>query len=997
MRKLTGLLTALLFLIAQSAFAQNKTVKGKVTDARDGSALAGVSIKVKDGPSIGLTDVTGTFSVSVPAKTKSIVLSFVGFDETEVAITDGELSVKMNPGNRLLTEVVVTGYTSKSRRSNISSISTVAADDVRTQPIASFDQLLQGQAPGLNVKAGSGQPGRSADVVIRGKGSVNGLTTPLYIVDGIEVRASDFSTLNQGDFETISVLKDASSAGLYGSRGGNGVIVVTTKRGRAGKAKFSYDAQFGTTALPKNQLKLMNTQEKLDFELGIAGNPWGWTDEEVAELRKINTNWDDIVFQKGKLQSHQLSASGGNDKTTFYSSLALLDQEGVTLNTGLKRYTGRLNIAHSENRIKTGINLTGGWSEFKGTFEGDQSVGSALNTVIWALPYETSLDPDGKYTGSVQFPFWINPVEDLLENVNKSWQLKGTANAFVEYKLPWIKDLTFRINAGIDFSQFETFNIIKKGTQSALQNEAFGADFRRDGEVGRSYDRRFRYTITNSLSYRTFLDKKNNHSLNASVFTEFIKRNGRNFNYTGYGFANPFDSERGLVTGTAANGFIPRIGGGFPENSALNSYFGIADYSFKNRYFISLAGRADGSSRLSPENRWVYYGSVAAGWLVSDEDFFKVNAINFLKLKASYGAVGNDRIGDDFPYLQTYGTGTYAGQGSLQITRLGNDILSWEKRRTANIGVEFELFKSRIKGSVEYYNSLTKDLYFGPKVQATSGGNGNFLGNTGSMANNGIELNFSFKILNLRNFKWTLDANYSYNKNTIKSLPEGQTFIQTGLTALQVGKPFNSFFLVKYAGVNPDNGNSIYLKADGKTTTELYDANDLVVFGTSDAPHNGGITNTFSYKGIELSAFIVYSYGNYVYNNARFNVEFYQYTTSGFARNGLNAWTTPGQVTDFPRIDEATEANTTRFLEKGDFWRLRNVMLSYNLPKKALDKLRIQGLRIFLQGQNLYTNFDMQTWDPEVSNVTGGGSNTLVAGSQYPPLKTYSAGINLTF
>ncbi|HZH65444.1 MAG TPA: SusC/RagA family TonB-linked outer membrane protein [Flavisolibacter sp.] len=999
MRKGLLLLAGTLFLLLQSALAQTVDVTGKVIDAKDGSGLPSVTIRVKGSNVSTISGADGSFRISA-APTSILVFTSVGYQTLE-RTADNVATVTLAQGESALSEVIITGYGTRSKRANVGSASTVVVDDIRTQPVASFDQVLQGQVPGLNIKAGSGQPGRNADVIIRGRSSITGSVSPLYIVDGVEVRAGDFSTLNQGDFETITVLKDAASTAIYGSRGANGVIVVTTKKGRSGKVRFSYDGQYGISRLPENKLKLMNTQEKLDFEMNIAGNPFGWTAAQVADLRKVNENWNDYVFRDGKMQSHQLSASGGNDKTTFYTSLALFDQEGITLNTGLKRYTGRINLAHTENNVKVGINISGGWSGFRGTSEGNQSVGSPLNTVVWALPYEPVYQPDGSYTNSVQFPFWINPVEELKENGDNSGQLKSNGNVYLEYKLPWIKKVTYRINAGGDYSQTEGFDITKNGTQGAAQNAAIGAGaFAGEGSLSRSFDRRFRYTITNSLNYTSFLDKNGNHSLNATVFTEYVRNRGRSFSYTGYGLLLPFDNEAGLVAGTAANGYIPVVGGGFPENSSLVSYFGTADYGFKNRYFLTLAGRTDGSSRLSPNNRWTRYGSIGMGWIVSDEPFFNVNAINFLKLKGSFGSVGNQNGIGEFPYIQQYGRGTYGGNGTLQITRLGNADLTWEKRRTANIGLEFEVLKSRIRGTVEGYNGLTTGLYFQPRIPGTSGGNGTILANNGSMVNKGIEVTLSFRILNQNDFKWTIDANYAYNKNTVKSLPDNQTF-QTykSFQALQVGKPLGSFYLVRYAGVNPANGNSQYLKADGKTLTEQYATEDLSVLGTSDAPHNGGITNTINYKGFELSALFVFSRGNYVYNNARYNIEFYQYTTSGFSRNGLNAWTAPGQITNFPRIDEATEGQTTRFLEKGDFVRLRNAMLSYSLPRGVLSRLNIQGLRVFVQAQNLYTWHKFQGWDPEVSSVNDAdpSSNASVSGAQYPSLKSINVGVGLNF
>lgn len=1000
MRKI-GCFFVLLMLCFNVLLAQTKEVTGKVTDAKDSSPLYGVTVMAKNEKATAITGPDGTFKLKVDSKTNSLVFSFVGYKSTEVKIVNGNVVVALSLGADQLAEVVVTnGYGSRTKRSTSGSVSVIAIDDVRSQPNASFDQLLQGQAPGLNVKTGSGQPGRNADVVIRGKGSINGSTSPLYILDGIEIRSADFSSMNQNDFETITVLKDAASTSIYGSRAANGVIVITTKKGRAGKFRLSYDGQLGTAKLPKNQLLLMNTQEKLDFETKVAGNPWGWTDQEVADFRKIDVKWNDYVFRKANVQSHQLSASGGSEKTTFYTSLGYYNEEGVTIETGIKKYNARINVAHTENNIKIGANVAGGWSDFYGTSEGNSGVGSPLNTVIWALPYERPYTSTGAYTNSVQFPYWINPIEDLRQNKNNSAQLKASGNIYLEYKFPWIKALTYRVNTGGDYSQNEGFSIIENGTQSATQNDAFGQPYRRNGEVGRSLDRRFRYTITNSLNYKTFLDKNSNHSISATGFFEFVRNQGRSFNYTGYGLLNPFPNEAGLVAGTTSNEFIPVVGGGYPENSALISYFGTADYSFKNRYFLSVSARTDGSSKLSPNNKWTTYGSVGASWIISDEEFYSIKPINYLKLRGSYGSVGNQLGIGEFPYLQQYGKGTYSGGGTLQISRLGNSNLTWEKRTTANIGLDMEMFKGRLRATVEVYRSLTKGLYFSPFVPSTSGGNGSILSNNGSMENKGIEVSFGVKLIETKSFKFSVDLNYAYNKNAIKSLPDNQDFqLYKSFQALKVGKPFNSFNLVKFAGVNPANGASQYFKKDGKTITEEYNANDLVVLGTSDAPHNAGVTVTANFKGIELSVFGVISGGNYIYNNARTNVENPGYASSGFSKNGVRAWTTPGQITDFPSLSDPFFSQTTRYLEKGDFFRLRNVQLSYSLPRSLVTKLTLQAFRVFVQGQNLYTKFKFQGWDPEVSSISSADSNSNadVSGAQYPSLKRISFGFNVTF
>jgi TonB-dependent starch-binding outer membrane protein SusC len=1000
MRSFVLLLVYWLFFL-QTGSAQQTQIKGKVLDSKQ-SPIAGATVSAKGGKIAVLTDENGEFNISVGSSAQQLTVSYVGYQTQTVRVSGNAVSVSMKATDNLLNEIVVTGYANRSQRNNSGSVAVVPMDEIRSTPVASFDQLLQGQTAGIDVKSGSGQPGASADILIRGRGSINGSVVPLYVVDGVEVRAQDFSTVNPADFESITILKDAASTAIYGSRGANGVIVITTRKGRNGATRYGYNLQVGNAQMPKNKLILMNAQQKVFFEDSIAGNPWGWTPEQFDSLKNINTDWNDYVFKRGSTLSHELYASGGNEKTTFYTSFNYLDQKGTVLNTFLKRYTGRLNMAHTDGNLKIGVNLGGGWSQQQNTFEGDQSVGSPLNTVIWALPYETPYTSTGAYTNSVQFPFWINPVEDLKVNPRTNWELKLTGSAYLEYKIPRLNNLTYRLNMGGDYSQVEAFNIINNGSQSANQSDAFGTSYAANGQVRRSLDRRFIYTVTNSLNYKTFLDKGKQHALGASVYMEFLRDKGRNFDYTGYGLLLPFQNEAGLVAGTSTNGFIPTVGGGFPQNSSLLSYFGTLDYGFKDRYYLTLSARTDGSSKLSPDNRWTQYGSAGASWIVSDESFFSSQIVNLLKLKASYGSVGNQNGIGQFPYLQQFDRSTYSGKGTLEISTLGNPQLTWEKRTTTNIGVDAAFVNNRITLSLEVYRSLTSGLYFSPFVPSTSGGNGNILANSGNMENKGIEIMLGFKIIDNKAIRWTLNGNFSYNKNTIKKLPNNQSLIiaPNGLQVLQVGKPVNSFYLVRFAGVDPETGSSLYYTADGKTTTTDFSTDNRVVLGSSDAPYNGGIRNVIAVKGFELSAYLTYSFGNYIFNNAIYNVQYGGYSTSGFSAEALNAWTTPGQKTNFPIITENTQSNTTRFLENDNFWRLRNISLSYGLPETVCKKLKLQALRVFFQGQNLYTHTKFRGWDPEVSSVQdpdGGTGNYTVAGSQYPTLKTLTFGLNLGF
>lgn len=993
-KKLLRLIALLVLACFSTVLSQAQTVSGKIV-SESGEAQAFASVQVKGTKTATTADAQGFYTIK--AKPGDVlVFSSSAFQGKEETVSSGTLDVVVKVKVGSMNEVVVTGYSAKSKRLNTSSISTVDVTDVRLQPIASFDQLLQGQASGLNVKSGSGQPGRGADVIIRGRGSVTGSVSPLYIVDGIEVRSGDFSTMNQGDFESISVLKDASAVAIYGSRGANGVIVITTKKGRTDRTTFSYDAQVGFSKLPTGKLEVMNSREKVDYEMYQAGNPYGWSAQEADSLRNINTDWRDVIFRTAAMQSHQISASGGTDKTRFFTSLSYMNQDGILRNSGLKRYTGRFNLENTFNRVKIGVNFTGGFSDYIGIGEGNALISNPLNTLLWALPYEVAKTPSGAYTRSVQgIGSWINPAEELEQNLGYSKQLKALGNIYFEYKLPWVNGLTWRTNAGGDLSQFETFGIIQRGTQRA---EIAAGTPGEDGTVSQDYNRQFRTTITNSLTFKKTFNK--DHDFGFGLYNEFLRGRGRNFGFTAYGLEQPFRNEGAAVAGTATNNRIPLTRGGFPLINALVSYFATADYVYKGKYILGLNGRRDASSRLSPDNRVFYSGSVAAGWVVSQEDFFPQDGFfNQLKLRASYGSAGNQNGIGDFPYLLAYGTGTYAGEGAIALSRLGNSGLTWERRRTANIGVDFNAYDGRLRGSIEYYNSLTKGLYFVINPPATNNLGLGVLSNAGNMSNKGVELTLGFDVIKKKDFQWVIDANFSYNKNTVVSLPENQKNQEYGIANIfSEGNPLNSFFLVKYMGVDPQTGKSLYLKKDGVTITDVYDPADRVILETSDAPYNGGITNTFRYKGFELGVFWVYSLGNYIFNNARTNVENPGYIASGFSSNAIRQWQNPGDITDYPSITDEYQAATTRYLESGSFWRLRNVQFSYSLPKKVTDRLKIQGLRFYAQGQNLYTIYSIEALDPEVSSVNGGdGFGQTIEGAQYPALRSITFGANLTF
>jgi TonB-linked SusC/RagA family outer membrane protein len=963
-------------MISTLAFGQQE-ISGRVTDARDNSPLSGVSVFVKGTRNGTTTNADGRFRISAAANAV-LVFSYTGFTDKEVAVSDAAV-VALEVSQRSLQEVIVTGYALQNKRQSSGSVAKVSGDEVKLQPIGSFDKALQGKVPGLLSQSSTGQPGAAAEVTIRGKGSINGTNTPLYIIDGVQVNAADFATINPGDIESYTVLKDASSTSIYGSRGANGVIVITTKRGRPGQTQVNYDFQYGFSELPFNHLELMTSKEKLQYEFydrpdfGI--NPFGWTDAEVDSLSKIRSTIQDALFRKGITQQHQLSVSGGNDKSRYYISGSLFDQQGIVRTTGLKRYTGRVNIDNSFGNFKVGLNATVGYSRQVGTRENDTYVGSPLNAIRWFNPYLSLYDKDGNYQDDY-LQNQPNPLRELLENKGNSDQLKGVGNVYVEFNAPWVKGLKLRTLWGGDYTSDEVFGYLDRTTNQGSQSTGG------NGQVSRTYDKTFRYTGTTSINFqRTF----GLHEISAGLYNEIIQSKTESFGFTGYGLVGPFKNEAGITPGTPDNGYIPTVGGTATQNGLL-SYFADVTYGYNRRYYFTAGARRDGSSRLTRDQRWANFGQVGASWIVSEEKFLQGTRhwLSSLKLKASYGSVGSQGIGN-FTSRELLSATVYNGIGGLLLTNLQRS-LTWERKLMLNTGLEFTLWNGRVGGTAEYYVNRTKDLFLDRQLSRTTGFQ-SITNNLGKLENRGIELSLNVDIIRSRDFTWQVDGNFAYNKNKLLD-QNGMNENISGFFINKVGQPINSIYLVRYAGVDPANGDALYYKKDGKTTTNVYDPADRVLLGTTDPPYYGGFSNTWNVKGFELTALFSYAFGHKLYNNDRVQVENPIYWYSELSKNMLREWQHPGDITDVPSPFNDFRQETSRFVEKGDFLRFRNLMISYSIQKKVLDKWKVRSLRIFAQAQNLAVWHNFQSYDPE---ATGGG----LGGAQYPQLKTWTFGLNL--
>jgi TonB-dependent starch-binding outer membrane protein SusC len=987
------LLTVVCLLLLVKGYGQGRIVTGKVISAEDSSPVPGASIIVK-GTTVGtVSDAEGAYSVNVPQGSNILVVSFIGYKGMELEIgNQSVLDIKLENDATQLEEVVVTGYTTQTQRELTGSVASVKGDKIERVPLGSFDQALQGQVPGVLIQSNSGQPGAAAQVRIRGTGSLNGSNQPLYIMDGIEITANDFSTINQADFENISVLKDASATAIYGSRGANGVIVITTKRGKTGAPKINYDFQYGTSDPPESKLKLMNTQQKLDYEMAN-GNPLGWTQADLDRLSLINTDWTKVLFQKGKTQSHTLNVSGATDKTSYFISGSMFDQTGTVPNTLLKRYTGRINVASGVNTLTFGLTSTFGYSEFTNTNEANTSIGAPLNAVRWCNPYETPYDDQGEYTDLASGQ--PNALEELLENSNVRQQLKGIGQVFAAYELPFLKGLTIKTSWGGDYTANERAVFVDGTTATGAGTPG------QKGSFTRQFGKRFRTTGTTSISYTKNIGTE--HSLSVSLFNEVVKSKSSSFFFTGFGLGGPFENEAGITPGNNTNGFIPQVGGNATDGvngegvdfrggpSALLSYFATVNYGFRDKYYLSVAARRDGSSRFGSNYRYANFASIGANWIISDEDFMsglKDVVFNELKYKISYGSSGNQAGIGTFQARELYGRGVYNGVSGLVQTQLENSDLRWERKTIFNTGLEMASLQGRLKLSFEYYNTLTTDLFLNKPLSETTGYT-SLTSNLGELQNRGFEISLSADVVKAGDFLWSVNANFTRNKNTVKKLFEGQDEIIAGLILTRPGESTNTFYMVRYAGVNPTNGNALYLTKDGEET-EAYDPNDRVIVGSAEVPYFGGFGTTLSFKGIELSGLFSYVMGNQIYNNDRNNVENPAYLWDNINVDLANEWRTPGQVTDIPRPGNTYRSNTTRFLEDGDFVRLRNVMLSYSLPKSILSKIKLNNIRVYAQGQNLLTFTDFRSYDPEITGVS-------LTGAQYPALKTITFGASIGF
>ena len=980
MGNLTKFLAALALMLV-GCFALNAQnlvkVSGVVTSSDDGLPMIGVA--VMDGSGNGVvTSLDGDYQIDVAPGTE-LTFSSIGFLDAKVVVPQAATfthNVQMQPESMKLDDVVVIAYGVRKKGTVAGSVSTVKSEKLENTPTAAFDQALQGQVAGLTVLSNTGEPSSSATMTIRGTNSINSGTAPLYILDGVAISASDFNTINPADIESMSVLKDASSTSIYGARAANGVIVITTKRGRnMEQPNINYRMQMGWSALAHGNWDLMNTEERIQYEkeLGLTGG------QNYNYLSTIDVNWMDVVFNdSAMLQSHELSVSGATDKTNYYFSGGYYDQQGIAPGSQFTRYSMRFNFEQQMSRwLKMGTNTMFNYQDIMQADEGAYTLVNPISAARFMLPYWNPYKADGSLA-SLSDGSWQgqgqNPLEWLANNPLTYKKYKLFSTVFAEITL--YKNLVFKSQFGADYSHTTGFS---QSFPEYVPNQG-------EGSAARSSSDGLNLQLANTLTYRFDID--NVHDFNFLLGHEWQDYHMEAFSVSTAGQNNGKLTD--LSTGTRATSWTSTSASDYSRVS----FFGRGEYNYADKYYGELSLRTDGSSRFGANNRWGVFGAVGFMWNLRNEDFMASSRdwLTMGQVALSSGTSGNSEI-PNYEHLALIGGGSdYVGDAGVAPVQPGNENLTWENTWTSNLAMHFG-FWNRLNVDLELYNKVTTDMLMAvPLAYSQSNGYGYIWDNIGTMVNRGVELNVNATVVAVRDFTWNVSANVGYNHNRLTELYGDVDEYETANTStkLVVGHPVGEFYINRYAGVNPANGDALWYDKDGNITNELRDEDKVMIGKSYHAPWQGGFGTALSWKGLSLSAQFSWVGDRWMLNNDRYfdesNGRFMTYNQSSRL---LKRWKQPGDVTDIPRHGEYTEFDS-RLLEDASFLRLKNLMVSYSLPKNLLKKTGfIRGLRVYAQGQNLLTFTNFSGLDPE-------GTTNLYA-AQYPMSRQYTFGLDLMF
>lgn len=965
------------YVLAQNGFR----VTGQIISADDNQPVIGVSIIEKGTTNGVITDVDGNYSIMVTKSPASLQFSYIGMKTVEKEFTAAtRFDLKMESSAEMVDEVVVVAYGVRKKGTTTGSMSVVKDKIMEAVPTPSFDQALQGQASGLQVLSSSGEPGAVANFKIRGINSINAGTEPLFILDGVAVSSEDFSAINPSDIESVSVLKDASSTSIYGARAANGVIVITTKRGRVGdNGKIAVRAQYGVSSLAYGKWDVMNTTERLNYEEEIGLRKAGSYDRELLE--RTNIDWRDVVYNDAaSFYSTEIQTSGATQGGfNYFISGNIFSQDGIAVGSSYDRYTFRANLeAKINNWFKVGSNATFAYEKISEAQEGEYTTSTPISASRLMLPYWNPYKEDGSWASAADGSWTgsnVNPMEWQTTNWNDTNKWKVIATAFAELRpLP---GLTLRTLGGIDFLDMRSNN---ETSPDFVGNQGEGA-------IGRGFSRATNLTWTNTISY--LFDIKDDHHFNVLLGQEAVDNQSDAFSVIGRGQTNSY-----LVNLSAATrADIPTDS---RSGSTYLSFFGRAEYNYLGKYFVDLSARRDASSRFGTNSRWANFWSVGTMWNAKAESFLEnVSWLDNAQLLASIGTSGNSSI-PDYDHLALVAGGPIYGLEGQVLPGLapyskGNEDLTWEKTTILNITMKLG-FLNRFNLTAEFYNKYTSDMLMAVPVSVV-GGYSTRWSNMGAMVNRGVDLDLNVNVLKFKDFLWTVSANASYNKNEIKELYEGRDEYELSTTGLflKKGHSFGEFYTNRFAGVNPANGDALWYDKNGNLTNECLDEDKVLVGKSYIAPWQGGFGTSLSWKGLTVSTSVHWVADRWMMNNDRYfnesNGTFVNYNQS--KKMLYDRWKKPGDVATVPRYGIAAQLDS-RFLEDASFLRWKNLMVSYTLPANLLAPLKVvENIRVYAQGQNLLTFTKFQGMDPE--------SSMNIYAAQYPMSRQFSIGLEIGF
>ena len=995
------LFLSLLFISIGIITAQTQ-VSGVVVD-ETGETVIGATILIKGTSQGTVTDFDGNFALSAPGNA-TLVISYVGMNTQEVA-AKANMRIVMTSDSELLEEVIVTGYGSFKKSTFTGSASNVSTERLQDVPALSVSSKLAGGAAGVQITSTSGQPGAVESVRIRGMGSINASNEPLYVIDGVPMSTGDasgfgysdagsslLSTINSNDIESITVIKDAAAASLYGSRAANGVIVITTKKGKAGKTKFNFKSDWGFSDMAVDYRPSLSGEDRRDLlhhgfvnyrrNAGVseadaidfadsniddfAGKPWsGYTD------------WKDILFKKGSHQNYEFSAQGGNESTQFYTSLAYTEQEGITANSGYERFTGNASLNHTAGRFKFDFSTFFTKTNQEQISEGTSFASPIMVTAMTASPSTFPYNEDGTYSTNFPALNGANILQTMEHNYDRNSINRSLNTASATWNI-W-DNLRLKEVLNYDFNQ----------TNNRVWWDPRSNDGRSSSGVFQRYMlNRNKLTTQTQLTYDKVVAEDHKFDVLLGFETEDYK-----LDYT-YANGNDYPGYLPEITNAANTRSASQI-----DTYRMTSLLGRLNYDYKNRYYVSGSFRRDGSSRLAEEARWGNFWSVSGSWRLSEEAFMEnAEVITDAKLRASFGLNGT-QPSSYFDYMGVYGFGyNYNGKPGSAETRLFNPDLKWEKNHATNIGIDLT-FMERFTMTLDWYNRDTKDLLLDQPISTTTGLS-SILKNVGSMRNRGFEVELKSTNMNTKDWFWTTSLNLSHNKNTLTRLDGEQTEIPNGLRVHRVGESYNSFFMYEYAGVDPKTGKEAYYLNDGtdnarNTTVNSAEAEKIIV-GNNEPTVMGGLTNFISWKFIDLNMTFTYSLGGKVYDSARWihsNGGTYHYNGNVPAYNKMeDMWQQEGDVAKLPQFAYGNaDVHSSRWLLSTDHLRLKNLTLGFSLPETFAQKAGLSKVRAYMSANNLLTFKKKELdFDPE---VPANGISTF----ETPALKTVTFGVQLSF